>query len=115
MGVRVVKRNRINRDRCGDGVGRRLLGTPSRCYISKWGSGETVFLVEINSSLQINMRVWSAHFDFSLSSSFPFLLPSFLSSFLHFIYATNISKHLLGAGQYAIKDPDSFQIAFILG
>lgn len=84
-----VQRNRINRDRCGDGVGRRLLGTPFRCYISKWGSGETVFLVEINSSLQINMGVWSAHFDFSLSPSFPCLLPSFLSFLLPSFHLCN--------------------------
>lgn len=77
-----VQRNRINRDRCGDGVGRRVLGTPFRYYISKWGSGETVLPVEINSSLQIKMRMWSACFDFSLSPSFPFLLPFFLPSFI---------------------------------
>lgn len=57
------------------------------------------------------MRMWSACFDFSLLP-FP---PFFLSSFLHPIYATNISKHLFGAWKYAIKDPDSLQIAFILG
>lgn len=64
----------------------------------------------------------SLHLFFPLSLFFLLpssLFPSFISpsllSFLSSTYATNISKLLLCARQYAIKGSDSLKIAFILG
>lgn len=52
-------------------------------------------------------------------SFLPLFLFSFLLSFsppsLPSTYATNIFKPLFCARQYAVKDSDSLQIAFILG